>query len=110
MIAFKLLHVRANGTVGPLFIERKRVLNIEGEIEWANMALKPKGYATRPGFHTCANPYAPHLKLSHDRCWFLVEIGGNITEHERPECQGGTWYTSNYIKLIRPITLGEQNG
>ena len=48
MIAYKLLRVRKDGTLGPLFVERSRVLPV-GKYLGARMDLQPKALATRPG-------------------------------------------------------------
>jgi hypothetical protein len=101
MIAYKLFRKRKNGTYGPLFINRKQELNSH---EWyVAEDHKTKGYAHRPGWHSCEEPLAPHLSKK-NRVWCKVLIK-DITKHQRPESQGGLWYTSNRLKII-----GELNG
>lgn len=97
MIAYKLIKQRKNGTLGPLFIEASRVVRV-GVWEEARPVRK-KGFAFRPGWHVCAEPKAPHLKMKPDRVWVRVEVGGEITEHQRPESQGGLWYTCEKMKV-----------
>lgn len=97
MIAYKLLRERRNGTLGPLFIEKRRVLERD---QWLQSHDVPtKGYAYRPGWHACALPQAPHLKLTDDRHWHVVELGGKIETHARPQSQGGVWYTAETMRI-----------
>lgn len=101
MIAFKLIRIRNNGTLGPLFIEQRRVLP---QFEWMESHDVPtKGYAYRPGWHCCADPIAPHLKLKDNRAWFVVELDGKVEKHERPEVQGGIWYTATRMKIHKQL-------
>lgn len=102
MIAYKLLRVRKDGTLGPLFIERKRRIPI-GEVLQYN-DVPTKGYAHRPGWHCCQEPVAPHLKLTDDRRWYKVDISGWIDHHVRPESQGGLWFTAERMEVIEPLT------
>lgn len=99
MVAYKLVRKRKNESLGPLFINRKQRYPFG---VWLEAESHPtKGYALRPGFHCCAEPIAPHLKLSDDRIWVEVEIEGYDT-HTRPANQGGVWYIANK-KLIKSI-------
>lgn len=95
--AFKLIRLRKNGTLGPLFINRKQVIPVG--LWMQAQAIKTKGFAFRPGWHCCAKPLAPHLSKS-GRVWCEVLIQG-ITEHQRPESQGGLWYTAKRMKVVR---------
>lgn len=99
MIAYKLFRKRKNGTYGPLFINRKQEI-VKGIIYEAE-AHMTKGYAFRPGWHTCAEPNAPHLSKK-NRVWCIVEIQ-DYTAHQRPESQGGLWYTANKLKVIKEL-------
>jgi hypothetical protein len=102
MIAYKLLHKRKNGSLGPLFINRKQIIPIG---EWLKSEFHPTpGYAIRPGWHTVNNPIAPHLSKK-NRVWCKVEIEDFITL-KRPESQGGIWYLSNKIKILEEINNG----
>lgn len=96
MIGYKLFRVRRDGTLGPLFINRKQKI-LPGI--WLEAENHPTaGYAVRPGWHVCAEPNAPHLSKK-DRTWFKVEIS-DYTEHVRPESQGGLWYTAKKMKVL----------
>ena len=99
MIAYKLLNLRKDGTVGPLFINRKQRLEVGVWYEAEDH--KTKGYAHRPGWHCCHTPYAPHLS-KRGRVWARVQIEDYVP-HERPEHQGRLWYTANRMKLITLI-------
>jgi hypothetical protein len=96
MYAYKLFRKRKDGTYGPLFINRK--LKISPGL-WLEAENHPTaGFAVRPGWHCCAEPLAPHLSKK-DRVWCLVMID-DYTEHQRPESQGGLWYTANNMKVV----------
>jgi len=50
MKAYKLLKLRKDGSLGPLFINRKQKIPIG---KWLTAECHPtKGYALRPGWHT----------------------------------------------------------
>lgn len=96
MIAYKLFRKRKDGSYGPLFINRKQKI-IEGVLYQAESHLT-KGFAYRPGWHCCSEPLAPHLSKK-DRVWCMVLIA-DYTEHQRPESQGGLWYTANQMQVL----------
>jgi hypothetical protein len=99
MIAYKLLHVRANGTVGPLFINRRQIIPLG---KWLVAEDHPTpGYKRRPGWHVLASPYAPHLSLK-GRVWYVVEIS-HFKRFKRPASQGGLWYLAQRMKLMAPV-------
>jgi hypothetical protein len=96
MIAYKLFTLRKNGTIGSLFINRKKVLE---ENVWYKAEEHPtKGYAMRPGWHVTENPIAPHLSPK-GRVWRKVEIE-DYYEFVRPNSQGGKWYIAQKMKVI----------
>lgn len=99
MIAYKLFRKRKDNSYGPLFINRSQKLypNVVYHAE----EHPTKGYAFRPGWHCCAEPVAPHLSKK-DRVWCQVEIK-DFTEHQRPENQGGLWFTANSLKVIKEL-------
>jgi len=99
MIAYKLFRKRKDNTYGPLFINRKQKVEL---MVWYNAEEHPtKGFAVRPGWHCCAEPHAPHLSKK-DRVWCKVMIT-QYTEHQRPESQGGLWYTANKMKVLNEL-------
>lgn len=96
--AYKLVRLMADGTLSPLFIDKKLRYTLG---QWFDAKEVPtKGFAFRPGFHTTAAPVAPHLKESEKRVWCEVTIDDFEEEH-RPVCQGGTWYLSNRMCVDR---------
>ena len=100
MKAYKLLRKRKNGTLGSLFINRKAVLPVG---EWLTAEEhRTKGYQFRPGWHTTKAPTAPHLSLR-QRVWCEVEIADYMVL-ERPQIQGGIWYISQRMKILRELT------
>jgi len=99
MIAYKLFRKRKDGTYGPLFINRKQKLTTG--VWYQAEDHKTKGYAHRPGWHACAKPEAPHLSKK-DRVWCKVEIN-DLERHQRPESQGGLWFTANVLKIVKEL-------
>lgn len=99
MIAYKLLSKKKDGSIGPLFINRRLRLEIG---KWYQAENYPtKGYAVRPGFHCTTKPEAPHLSEK-DRVWCMVDIE-DYREFERPEHQGGKWLLANRLKVIKEL-------
>jgi hypothetical protein len=99
MIAYKLFRKRTDNTYGPLFINRKQ--RLEKDVWYFAEDHKTKGYAHRPGWHSCEKPVAPHLSKK-DRVWCKVKINV-IVRHQRPESQGGLWFTSEVLKIIEEL-------
>ena len=96
MIGYKLVSQRKNGTIGPLFINKKLVIKIG---EWMEAeAHLTKGFKFRPGWHVLANRHAPHLSKK-NRVWCIVEFEDYTTEH-RPLSQGGKWYLAKRMRIL----------
>jgi len=92
---WKLFRLRADGTVGPLFINRKQVIPIN---KWLDAECHPtKGYAVRPGWHAAASPDAPHLSEK-GRVWIPVELQG-VQPLKRPRKQGGVWWLADRLRV-----------
>lgn len=101
MIGYKLLAKRKNGSVGPLFINKRLVLRMN---EWFTAENHPtKGYKTRPGWHILAKMEAPHLSKK-NRVWAEVEFEDYAVEN-RPANQGGLWYLAKRMRVVK-IFLG----
>jgi len=97
MTAYKLLRRRKDGSIGPLFINRRQRIPIG---EWLTAESHPtKGYAFRPGWHCLFLPVAPHLSLR-GRIWFVVQIEDYKT-FARPDSQGGLWALAQRMKVLR---------
>jgi hypothetical protein len=93
---WKLLRVRRDGSLGPLFINRSLVIPVG---EWLHAEDHPtSGYAHRPGWHAAPNANAPHLSLK-GRVWCPVELR-NWIELPRPQTQGGTWWLAEQMRVI----------
>jgi hypothetical protein len=104
MKAYKLFRIRKNGTIGPLFINRKQIVPVN---KWIDAEFHPtKGFKQRKGWHCTPKPFAPHLKENlkdgTHRVWFEVEIN-DYEELMKPESQGGLWYLAQKIKIIKQI-------
>ncbi len=96
MRAYKLFRKRKNGTLGPLFINRKLVVKPK---KWhIAESHRTKGFKFRPGWHCCSTPNAPHLTMK-DRVWCEVDIKG-VEKIMRPQNQGGLWYLAKQLKVI----------
>lgn len=102
-VAYKLLRVRRDQTLGPLFINRKQV--IEPGVWMRAEAHPTKGFAFRPGWHTAPQPVAPHLSPK-GRVWMKVLIC-EYRELVRPQIQGGAWLLANYMKVLGPVEAGQ---
>lgn len=94
--AYKLLRLRRDGTLGPLFINRTQVIPVG---KWLQAEDHPtKGYAHRPGWHTTSEPIAPHLSMK-GRIWCKVRIE-DYTSLKRPAAQGGEWLLAKKMKVL----------
>lgn len=102
MIAYKLFRLRRDGTLGPLFINRKQRLHVGVEYEAEDHPTK--GYAHRPGWHVCAEPVAPHL-TERGRVWARVKVDDYVA-HQRPQSQGGLWFTANRMTILDVMGRG----
>ena len=97
VMGWKLFRRRKNGTLGPLFINRRLVITVGYWHEAEDH--KTSGYAHRPGWHACLNPIAPHLKQGGDRVWCRVELQG-CQLYKRPESQGGEWVLAKRMRVV----------
>jgi len=98
-IGYKLFRLRRDGTLGPLFINRRLV--IEPGVEYIAEDHPTKGYAHRPGWHLAKTPHAPHLSTK-GRVWCRVEYTDGV-EYARPESQGGCWILARTMRVIEVI-------
>lgn len=99
MIGFKLLSLRKDGTIGPLFINKRLVIPVG---KW--MDAEPhltKGYAFRPGWHVMSQQSAPHLSTK-GRVWAKVEIADYVEVH-RPASQGGLWFLAQRMRVLEVL-------
>jgi transposase len=94
--AYKLLRLRCNGTLGPLFINRRQVIQPGVWLEAENWPTR--GYAVRPGWHVTLQPIAPHLSMV-GRVWRAVEIR-DYEQLKRPAAQGGTWLLAKWMRVM----------
>jgi len=102
--AYKLVKLRKDGSIGPLFINRKQRLSVG---EWLKAEHHPtKGYADRMGWHCTSTPEAPHLSPD-GRIWVEVRIL-DFTEFARPTSQGGLWYIADKMKVVRILDEEEK--
>ena len=100
MIAYKLLRVRSDGTLGSLFINRKAVLPV-GLWLFARTYVNRR-FAPRCGWHALPQPSAPHLSTK-GRRWYRVLLGRHVSLH-RPAHQGGTWLLAESMKILGPVS------
>jgi hypothetical protein len=109
MLAYKLFRRRKDGTIGPLFINRRQRVPLG---QWLEAEDHPtSGFAHRPGWHCGVEPRAPHLtrgaKSSRDREWFVVEVA-DFTTFRRPDDQGGEWVLANRMRVLGPLVQLEE--
>lgn len=101
MIGYKLFRVRKNGTIAPLFINRKMTIPLN---QWLQAECHPtKGFAVRAGWHIMSQPIAPHLS-NKGRKWFKVEIE-EFEPYIRPANQGGLWYLAQRMKVLEEVIV-----
>lgn len=104
--AFKLLRMRKDRTLGPLFFDRDKTYPLNLWLQASHSAKGPKGFAFRPGFHCCLNRKAPQLKLrlatGEVRIWCTVLIS-NFSRLSRPESQGGMWFVAEKMFILTPL-------
>lgn len=99
MIAYKLIRKMKDGSLSPLFINRKSRIPIG---EWMESEIHPtKGFSVRKGWHCLPKKNAPHLSEK-NRVWVEVEVD-NYEFFNRPESQGGTWLLAQRMKIIREL-------
>ena len=105
MIAYKLIRKLKDGSLSPLFINKKSRFPIG---TWLEAELYPtKSFAIRKGFHCTLKPIAPHLS-NKNRTWVEVEIK-DFEYYNRPKSQGGTWILAQKMKLLRELNLLDIN-
>lgn len=99
MNAYKLLRLRKDGSLGPLFINARLRVPVG---RWLPAeAHRTKGYAFRPGWHCTLKQSAPHLSKK-GRVWCRVEVQG-CEQYARPESQGGTWVLARRMKVLEVL-------
>jgi hypothetical protein len=100
VVAYKLFRRRRDGSLGPLFINRKLRVPLN---QWLEAESCPtRGYALRPGWHCTLQPIAPHLS-TRGRVWCQVEVQG-VEEFRRPASQGGAWLLARRLRVLGPVT------
>lgn len=104
MKAFKLLRLRKDRTLGPLFINARLRVPVGTWLE--SEAHRTKGYAFRPGWHCTTKPVAPHLSTK-GRVWCEVEVEDHTT-YARPESQGGSWILAKRMKVMKVMSNKEE--
>jgi len=96
MIAWKLFRQMKDGSIAPLFINKR--LRLDSNTWYEAECIPTKGFAVRKGWHVTAQPNAPHLSKK-GRVWYQVEIE-DYTTIVRPASQGGIWYLANKMKVL----------
>lgn len=92
---YKLLRVRKDGSLGPLFINARQRIPVG---EWLQAeSHRTKGYAYRPGWHATRRQHAPHLS-TRGRVWCKVSLR-EVKTYPRPESQGGTWLLAGQMRV-----------
>jgi hypothetical protein len=102
MIAYKLFTQRSDGTLGPLFIDKRTVVPVG---QWLTGVCVPtKGFAVRKGWHAASAPVAPHLSLhpkgKRQRVWCRVELAGDIEHKGVPVAHGTQWLIAERMRVL----------
>lgn len=104
MIVYKLLRMKKDGKLYPLFINKTEATPMG--IWMAAQCYPTKGFAVRCGWHCTLKPEAPHLKTElksgEKRVWVKCEAD-QIKLYNRPESQGGTWALCQNLKLLEVL-------
>jgi len=99
MKAYKLIRKLKDGSLSPLFINKKSRMPL---YEWLIAELHPtKGFAIRRGYHCTIKPIAPHLSIK-GRIWVEVDVE-DFEYYNRPESQGGTWVLAQHMMILREL-------
>lgn len=94
--AWKLFTLHKDGTIGPLFVNRKQRVPIG---RWVKAEAHNPGHLKfRPGWHCARRKHAPHL-VETGRVWRQVKIRGYV-EHKKPKCQGGLWFVAQWLYVL----------
>ena len=95
MTAYKLVRKLKDGSIAPLFINKKFRFPIG---EWLEAESHPTpGFAVRPGWHATLLQRAPHLSKK-DRVWVRVNVM-DFELYSRPTQQGGVWVLAKRMKV-----------
>jgi hypothetical protein len=98
VIGYKLFRVRRDGSLGSLFINRRRRLKVGKR--YVAECFPTSGFAVREGWHILAKPQAPHLSMT-GRRWYKVKFPASGSRAvRRPESQGGLWYIADYMTIL----------
>tara|TARA_R110000851_G_scaffold72554_3_gene160729 strand:+ start:381 stop:680 length:300 start_codon:yes stop_codon:yes gene_type:complete len=99
MKAYKLIRKMKDGSLSPLFINKKSRIPVG---LWMDAELNPtKGFAVRKGWHCTLTPEAPHLSKN-NRVWVEVEVD-DFEYFKRPESQGGTWVLAQRMQIVKEL-------
>tara|TARA_R110002153_G_scaffold43534_2_gene123079 strand:- start:813 stop:1112 length:300 start_codon:yes stop_codon:yes gene_type:complete len=99
MKAYKLIRKMKDGSLSPLFINKKSRIPVG---VWMDAELNPtKGFAVRKGWHCTLTPEAPHLSKN-NRVWVEVEVD-DFEYFNRPESQGGTWVLAQRMQIVKEL-------
>ena len=99
-VAYKLMRIRRDGTLGPLFINAAQRVGVG---EWLPAkAVRTKGFAFRPGWHALLTPVAPHLKERDGRVWAKVMVR-DYEYYEMPAARGGKWLLAKEMKVLEVL-------
>lgn len=99
MIAYKLFHVRKDGSLGPLYCGRKLRIPVG---EWLEAEDHPtRDFSDRPFWHVATEPDTSHLKANgarENRAWYKVEV----TEITEFPCHQG-WYLAKWLRIVEKV-------
>jgi len=101
MVAYKLVRLKKDGTLGSLFIHRQDSLPLNTWLE--ALEYPTKNFKVRKGWHCTFKMNAPHLKIElangEKRTWVKVEVE-DWYRYSRPESMGGAWILANRMMIL----------
>jgi hypothetical protein len=101
VIAYKLFSLKRDGSIGPLFCNRRQRLKVG---EWYPAEdHRTAGLAHRPGWHACLEPVANHLSKK-NRVWARCEIS-DFETIQRPVQQGSSWLLGKQLRVIELLDM-----
>lgn len=101
MVAYKLIRKLKDGSLSPLFINKKSRIPIGVWLDAEEHLTK--GFVFRKGWHCTLKPVAPHLSTK-NRVWVEVEVD-DTKLYNRPESQGGTWVLAQRMMVVRVLNV-----
>lgn len=97
--AYKLFRKRADGTLGPLCVNRGLVIP-KGVWLRCEFDCDPRNASYRPGWHARPRPFSDHVQTLPNRVWCLVYLD----DAEKVfKSKYEWWHVAKWMKVIREV-------